>query len=409
VAHRRRASVKIAMIVPEYPPDVIGGGGVVFEALAKEYAARGHTVKVYSSWDPARSWTAAPTHEREGSVALTRCPLVPLGSKWPSLRSVPPPNLRACQDIWRDLSLWRPDVAHMHGYGHAIVDVAAWFLRARRVPFVFTIHGLPITPSQRSRPVRLAYGAYERLGPRRVMRRACAVTAVSSPVARAVQDFARVDVISNGVSPLPRGSPRGGRELRRELGIAPGLPVIAAAGRLTRSKGFDVLIESFGRLDVPRAACVIAGLDAGELATLSALGASLRPGLVVRLTGPLDRARLGELVEAATVVAVPSRDEPFGLVALEALAAERRVVASRIGSLPEFLNGPVAELVEAEDRDALAAALARGLERGPLSRAEREVARTMVAAHSWMNVAGRYEALLLACAARHSCAERAGG
>lgn len=390
------------MIVPEYPPDTIGGGGVVFEALANAYVARGHRVRVFSSWDPERSWTAGPKHEQKGLVTVTRCPLIPLGRKSPALRSVPPPNLRVWRYLRRELPLWRPDVGHVHGYGHAITDIGGRLLTRIPVPYVFTVHGLPVTPLQQSAPLRFAYEAYEWIGPRHLVRRACAVTAVSSAVACRLDEYDRVNVIPNGVSRLSQGAPSCVSRLRSELSIPRGVPVIAAAGRLARSKGFDVLIKAFARLTVPQAACVIAGADGGELANLTALGTSLRSGLVVRLPGTLDRATLGDLMKVATVVAVPSRDEPFGLVALEALAAGRRVVASKVGGLVDVLRDPVAELVDVDDPGVLTEALERALKRGPLSFSEQNIADRILSLHSWSKIACRYEALLHSCVIRAS-------
>jgi glycosyltransferase involved in cell wall biosynthesis len=60
---------------------------------------------------------------------------------------------------------------------------------------------------------------------------------------------------------------------------------------------------------------------------------------------------------SSRVVAVPSRQEPFGLVALEAMAAGKPVIASRVGGLPEVLDGAEALLVEPDDPTALADAL----------------------------------------------------
>jgi glycosyltransferase involved in cell wall biosynthesis len=67
-----------------------------------------------------------------------------------------------------------------------------------------------------------------------------------------------------------------------------------------------------------------------------------------------------ELVQAFDVVAVPSRVEPFGLASLEAMAAGRAVVASRVGGIPEVVRDErEGILVPAENPHALASGIAR--------------------------------------------------
>jgi len=171
--------------------------------------------------------------------------------------------------------------------------------------------------------------------------------------------------------------------------------MIAAAGRLSWSKGFDVLLRALSNVEIPRLACVIAGSDAGELSDLRHIAAGMPSGIKVCLPGWLDREGLSDLFRLATVVAVPSRDEPFGLVALEALGMGRRVVASRIGGLAEFLLSPVAELVDSEDPRLWASALKTALMRGPLTGEEERTVDQILVEHSWPHLAQQYEDLMI--------------
>lgn len=364
------------------------------EALALEYA-KSNEVRVFSAWDTHRSWRGDRFADLKDGVSVYRYPLVPLFRRQPHFRSVVPPNPAAGMQLSRDLKEWSPDVAHLHGYGYALVDFASEILVRRKVPYIFTVHGLPQTPSRRGAPTRAAYAAYRRLGPVRTMARAHAVTAISRPVADALPPDRQVTVVPNGITPLPDRDDRRAAGLKQRLELEPGVPVIAAAGRLSRSKGFDVLLSALGDVDVPRLACVIAGADAGELSSLRNIAALIPSGVKVSLPGWLDREGLADLFGLAHVVAVPSRDEPFGLVALEAVGMRRRVVASRVGGLAEFLRPPVAELVDSEDPKMWASALKRALSRGPLTADEERVAGQILAEHSWPHLSHEYEVLML--------------
>jgi glycosyltransferase involved in cell wall biosynthesis len=117
------------------------------------------------------------------------------------------------------------------------------------------------------------------------------------------------------------------------------LPVrVVAIGRNSPEKGFDLLRG----LDVP--------VDVYGEGTESLPGGH----------GPVTRSELLDALARAHAVVVPSRREGLGLVALEALAAGRPVIATRVGGLPEVVeDGVDGILVPPDDVDALRAAVAR--------------------------------------------------
>ena len=77
----------------------------------------------------------------------------------------------------------------------------------------------------------------------------------------------------------------------------------------------------------------------------------------VHFLGSLDISQLRGLYSSADVCVVPSRREPFGLVAVEALACGSTVVATNQGGLPDIINDRVGALVEVDDPFSLSAAI----------------------------------------------------
>jgi glycosyltransferase involved in cell wall biosynthesis len=127
---------------------------------------------------------------------------------------------------------------------------------------------------------------------------------------------------------------------------------VLAVGRLVPEKGFDVLIQAAAEAGV-RVELVGSGDQEQELRALAA-----RVGAEVTFLGALAPAELAARYAAARVIAVPSRREGFGLVAAEAAAAGRAVIASAVGGLPSIvLEGVNGALVPAGDVGALARAL----------------------------------------------------
>lgn len=137
-------------------------------------------------------------------------------------------------------------------------------------------------------------------------------------------------------------------------------PRLLCLGRLDIEKGFDLALAALGLLRdrFPQARVIIAGGGPAQ-PDLEQQAADM--GLADRITfaGCLPSDTVPALMNAATIVVMPSRREGFGLVALEAALMARPVVATRVGGLPEVVvHGQTGLLVEQEDSKALAEAIA---------------------------------------------------
>jgi glycosyltransferase involved in cell wall biosynthesis len=239
---------------------------------------------------------------------------------------------------------FRPDVLHAHWWLPAgICGLVA--SRLTGVPLVVTLHGTDVH--------LLRHGLLRRLGGA-VLRRAALVAVVSEDLRRSVVDALglpadRVQVLRMPVERVAAlvSGPTGGR-LR-----------LVAAGRLSVEKGFDVLLDAL-------VLAVEEGLDVQLELVGSGPEHDRLAGLAARLDGRVQlipaqpRAALWSRMDAAQVLVVPSRREGLGLVALEAIARGRPVIASRVGGLPETVrDGVDGILVPPEDPRALADALHR--------------------------------------------------
>src|SRR5262249_26205653 len=133
---------------------------------------------------------------------------------------------------------------------------------------------------------------------------------------------------------------------------------------LSPEKGFDIALTAFASLvrRFPRAHLIIAG-DGEERSKLEHQIRRLGLATRVELTGAIAPDEVPALLNTVTAVLIPSRQEPFGLVALEAALMARPVVATRVGGLPEVVrHEQTGLLVKPEDPGALAAALAHLLD-----------------------------------------------
>jgi Glycosyltransferase len=134
---------------------------------------------------------------------------------------------------------------------------------------------------------------------------------------------------------------------RRHFGVPQDSPIIAMMGRLDKWKGQDHLIEASQTVleKYPDAYFLISGRGPEEIRLhLESLIAQRNVGHRVKLVGYVPS--VPDFTAAATMVAMPSWEEPWGLVALEGMAMAKPVVSTRSGGVPEFvIDGEVGLLV----------------------------------------------------------------
>jgi glycosyltransferase involved in cell wall biosynthesis len=208
--------------------------------------------------------------------------------------------------------------------------------------------------------------AVEALWPRMRARilNADAVVCISAAVAAQFEGAPNVHLIRDCLARRPEPEDRAGA--RAALELAPDAFVVALIGRVSDWKGQQLFARALAEPALAEIGAV--GLVAGSAyrgsehmeAELAALGSELGLGERLRLLG--FREDVSPVLGASDAVAIPSvRPEPLGQVTLEAAWAERPVVGSAHGGLPELVrDGETGLLVEPGDAAALARAL-RGL------------------------------------------------
>lgn len=166
------------------------------------------------------------------------------------------------------------------------------------------------------------------------------------------------------------GTDRNTERSRRLLGLPLHTKVVAFVGRLQEFKGPQVLLRAVAELFKQDPArdlrVVICGGASGATASRSQyveLARELRIERRVRFLDPRPPEELVHVYQAADIVAVPSYNESFGLVAMEAQATGTPVIAARVGGLPIAVSdGQTGILVEGHDANDWALALARLLD-----------------------------------------------
>lgn len=171
-------------------------------------------------------------------------------------------------------------------------------------------------------------------------------------------------------------------------------PYILFLGRLDAyAKGLDALLREFKVLNrtMPDVRLVIAGSGPDER-RLRALAARLNLAQAVEFVGRVSGTRKADLLRQCLCVAMPSRNEGWPLVAMEAAACGKVVVGHAVPGLWDaVVRDETGLLVDPEQEGALAAALERVIRDGPLRATLGGAARRRAAEFSWERTAERYE------------------
>ena len=273
---------------------------------------------------------------------------------------------REIRPIWDVLAMRRlshylaaSDYSIVHTHTSKAGLVGRLAARSAGVPaIIHTVHGFGFH-EESGLLASSVYGAFERLGARSCDR----IVTVSEfhrerALERRIGTPNQVTAIPNGVSAVQVDSVRPRDEIRASLGVSDRF-VVVSTGRLAEQKGLEYLIRAVPQLlDTVSNLCILLAGEGPLRQDHERLINALGVGDAVKLLGFRDD--VPELLAAADVVALPSLWEGLSISLLEAMAAGRPVVTTRIGSNLEVTRGgEVAVLVPPKDPGALADALGK--------------------------------------------------
>lgn len=288
-------------------------------------------------------------------------------------------NRGSQREVIAALRAHKPDVVHVHSTFPLISDAALYACHDAAVPVVATFHNYRIgctggaffrngAPCHDCAGGALLPGVIH--GCYRDSHAASMPLALSARVHREAWrslisaylfiSASQRDLLSSLGLPEERGFVRHNMIPRRNLQKVGRTPTVVFAGRLTEVKGLRLLMDAWdqyrGLADDPVLRLVIAG--SGPLEREVTNWASTRPS--VEMAGFVSGARCAELMSEARAVLVPSIwEEPFGLVAVEAMAAATPPIATERGSFSELItHGVDGALFPPDDPAALASVIA---------------------------------------------------
>ena len=336
--------MKVAIFASAFHPH-IGGVEELARQLAHEYARQGHGAIVLTSRWPR----SLPRQEIYEGIPIYRLPMrIPENS----MKSQISFHLTHALNRWAVIDiLCRHDIDVLHV--QCVSTSAYYALLSRRAL------GLPLIVSAQGERTMDASGLYQRSRfINRVLRESLAeasyVTACSQNTLDDLEQWwgspfgVRASVVYNGICQ---------NDFASRTPYQHPLPYILAVGRLVPQKGFDQLIRAFAKANLLSHELLIAG-DGPERSALNTLVLEHHLENRVHFLGKADRATASALFTGCSFFVLPSRHEPMGIVNLEAMAAAKAVIATKVGGVPEIvIDGETGILVQPDSPDALASAM----------------------------------------------------
>jgi glycosyltransferase involved in cell wall biosynthesis len=310
----------------------VGGVGVHVTELAAGLERRGHEVHVFTRQGPGQA-----AYDCIHGVHYHRCSFALNPNFVDEVNNMCRAFVQACFNV--EDSVGPFDILHAHDW--LTSNAVVWAKEGRKRKAILTMHS-----TEYGRNGNRMYGGmaariqdHERHGTYCADR----VIAVSNQLRGELKWLYQLTdqkstVIYNGVNAQAFDYEVDPGKVKQRHAVGPLDPMVLFAGRLTVQKGPDILVRAIPHVlrFWPGAKFVFAG-DGHMRGDVCSIANQLGVGHAIRVLGMQSGRALADLFKAADVVTVPSRNEPFGIVILEAWSAGRPVVSTKRGGPAEFV------------------------------------------------------------------------
>lgn len=322
--------MRILLFPGSYLP-VPGGLQIAVHELACQFQSMGHEVLVLSNRYPR----SLRKEELIDGIRLLRLPLVFPDRRYLrqarfDLALAAPFISRYSKRMFsRILSDFKPDILHVHFPHH---QVPLLNVSSALPPVFVTFHGHDIERfAHDGRGGRTSRDLHQL---KVMLARSAWVTACSPHLSRAVQEHCSevlpgMSVVGDGISSVFSGNGEVHGHSR---------PYIFANGRLTKVKGFDLLLTAYAESSLSKSGIDLLLAGAGEdMEALKRFTAEMQLEDNVHFLGQRSQGEIAAMLRGCRFCVIPSRNEGFGMAALESLLCAKPVVATEVGGLKEVL------------------------------------------------------------------------
>lgn len=336
--------MKILLIVPEYPPYHVGGGGEVFKNLAENYKKLGHDIVVIYGYYPTISWWEdIREYTDSNDIKFYQIPEIPFPKSIFYLRTAMPPNVNALLKLKNIIKYENPGIVHIHGYGLIFINILADIVKRLEIDYIFTIHGYPEKLNRMNLLARKIWNLYIYFVMNRTLNMAKGITCISNYIKNDKRNICQNKSITiyNGLCFDEYRNYESFINIRKIHHIGDNSLIILSIGRISEMKGFQEvikLIPKFLEKNIDTKYLIV-GRDDGYKEELEKLSKKLKVDKYIEFVGFIDFELKKQYIKQCDIFAIPSLWEPFGLVALEGMIFSKVILTTDIGGLKEVLYG----------------------------------------------------------------------
>ena len=347
--------------------------------LAIKMAQRGHEINVFTT-----SIDSKDSIERYENITIYR-----YGTKFKIAVSNISPNI-----LLKPIR-YQIDVVHAH-IGNPIAALAGLrYSKRKNIPSIVTYHGDPVGGGGLIRGISIFF--YEKYLINKFLSHAKVIISPSEYYVNESRFLGKyrdkIVVIPNGINIEDFDISYSKEECRERLGLPLDKNLILFFGVLIERKGVDILIKAMPKVikNSPDTKLVIAG-EGWFRKRLEKLSQTFGIENHVEFTGYIKEENKPLYYKATDLFVLPSLDECFGIVNLEAMACGTPIVASNVGGIPEIIKDKENGLLTPpKDPDALANAITYLLENEDVREKIGRNGRKKVEDYSWDEIAEETE------------------
>jgi glycosyltransferase involved in cell wall biosynthesis len=369
------------MLSWEFPPRIVGGIARHCFGLAKGLVEMGHNVHIVTLDFPG-----SPLYENRNGINIHRVKIElghPNFITWTFIFNhfLEKKIAHLSQDI-------KFDIIHIHDWLTAPAGIAS--KNYLNKPLISTVHSLEIGRVQELRsPDSYMIDGLEWW----MTYESSKIILCSNSMRTELNDHfnipkEKVTVIPNAIDPYVYDKYIDTKKIKNNYGIEDKSKLVLFVGRLVPQKGVEYLIDAVPLVTNRSVYFYIIG-DGWSRSILEKLALSKKQGDRIRFLGFIPDTERIELTKSADVLVVPSIYEPFGIVALEGMAAGVPVIASNIGGLSEIIeHDKTGVLVYSKNPESIAWGINKVLYNNEYSRSIIQNAKKkVIEVYSWKAIA----------------------
>ena len=368
-----------------YPP-APGGAETVVKAYSEGLLAKGHKVEVVTT----DLYTETPFVKKKMPSEVGGVPV----SRHSAFTVSGEAHYVLAPGMVKSFLSKKADIIHTHSYGY-FQNHAGWIReKLQSTPWVITPHFHPSWSMWGGAKRRTLRDFYDSKIGKSTMESADLITCVSKHerdmlISEIGIDHNNIKIIYNGIhwddwQEVP--DPNIFRDKYPEITDK----FVLFAGRLATNKGLSDLIKAMSLLDSNNFDLVLMGADMGLSNDLKKEAKSMN--VRAHIIGHVDDILYRSALSAAEVMVLPSEYEAFGIVLLEAAAAETPVIGTRVGGIPEAMSdGENGFLVDYKNPNMLAERLSELLADENLCKRMGENGREFSSDFSWSSIVNQIE------------------